>query len=385
MTHHYRSGDSWARELALCCAAILVLAGCKGEVPTAAPGSGTTTDAQPGDSTSTAPDTLRRLVILNNGDSPFWDACRYGMNDAQRNLKLGEAGFKAVMEVNDGTPEGQLNFLRQFGSQSDIAAVGISATDAQNAAIAEEMRKLQQKGVKVITIDSDVDRDTLRDARIAFVGTDNYAAGRELGICAKHLLPTGGEYVTFVGRTGAQNAIERVAGFAEGAGQKFKALDNMGDETDRTRARENVRNAVQNHPGLNLLVGIWSYNAPAIVDAVKALGKRDEMTIVTFDAEQAAVQHMGDGMIDAMMVQNPYAMGFQGVRLMKALVENDEAVLDEMLPRREQPGGDVYDTGLRVVVPVDSPLKPEMFGKSTEFYTLDKFKQWLDEYGLEGS
>src|SRR5438128_2076804 len=78
-----------------------------------------------------------------------------------------------------------------------------------------------------------------------------------------------GEYVTFVGMTGAQNAKERVGGFADGAGSKFKALDNMGDETDRTKARDNVRNAIRNHDNLNVLVGIWSYNAPAIVDVVK--------------------------------------------------------------------------------------------------------------------
>src|SRR5205807_1309982 len=121
-----------------------------------------------------------------------------------------------------------------------------------------------------------------------------------------------------------------------GVGPKFKAKDNMGDDNDRTRAKENVRNAMNNHPNLNCLVGIWSYNAPAIADVVKEKNARDRFSIVAFDAEPNAIEAMGEGLIDAMVVQNPYEMGFQGVRMLKALVENDQAILKQMLPNQGQ-------------------------------------------------
>jgi ribose transport system substrate-binding protein len=327
----------------------------------------------------------KRIIILINGNSPFWDACRVGLQEAEKDLKLSDAGLQAVLEVNDGTPQGQLNKLRQFATQGDVVAVGVSAIDAANAAIADQMKELKSKGVHVITIDSDLDRDRFRDARFAFVGTDNLAGGIELGRCAKNLRPEGGEYVTFVGRTGAQNAIERVNGFKKGAGDKFKALDNMGDENDRTRARENVRNALTNHRNLNVLVGIWSYNAPAIVDVVRQEKARDRVTVVAFDAEPGAVDEMGKGMIDAMVVQNPYEMGYQGVRLMKALYQDDKDTIKKMLPRQGEKDGDLYDTGLKVVVPDDSKLKADMFDKKTQFLKLSQFKEWLAKYKLTGS
>jgi ribose transport system substrate-binding protein len=328
----------------------------------------------------------KRIIILINGNSPFWDTCRAGLQEAEKDLHLKEAGLTAILEVNDGTPQGQLDKLRQFASQRDVAAVGVSAIDAANAAIADQMRQLKQKGVHVITIDSDVDRDKMRDARFAFIGTDNLAGGRELGKCARGLCPEGGEYVTFVGRVNAQNAIERVKGFKEGAGEKFKSLDNMGDLNDRTRAKDNVRNAIRNHPNLKVLVGIWSYNAPAIAEVVKEMGKRGDYRIIAFDAEPNAIQEMSKGMIDAMVVQNPYQMGYQGVRLMKALVQNDQPTIQEMLPNQDKPDGDIYDTGLKVVVPDgDTPLKAEMFEKKTEFLRLSDFSKWLAKYGLRGS
>ncbi|HLJ97646.1 MAG TPA: substrate-binding domain-containing protein [Gemmataceae bacterium] len=328
----------------------------------------------------------RRIIIMTNGNSPFWDACRVGLQEAEKNLGLNKAGFRAILEVNDGTPQGQIDKLRQFASQSDIVALGISPCDAANLAVAELMRDLKKRGVHVVTIDSDMDRETLRDTRFAFIGTDNLAGGRELGKCAKNLRPEGGEYVTFVGRTGAQNAIDRVEGVRQGAGDKFKALDNMADETDLTRARENVRNAIRNHPKLNTLVGIWSYNAPAIADVVKEMNNRKQFTIVTFDAEPLAIRQMGEGLIDAMVVQNPYQMGYQGVRLLKALVEKDQGIVKEMFPNLGKTDGDIYDTGIKVVVPDEgSALKPEMFDKKTEFLKLSDFQRWLKKYDLTGS
>src|SRR5262245_64506259 len=93
----------------------------------------------------------KRIIILNNGDSPFWDACRAGLQEAEKDLKLKEAGLRAVFESNDATPQGQIDKLRQFASQSDIAAVGVSAIDGDNVAIADQMRALRKKGVHVIT------------------------------------------------------------------------------------------------------------------------------------------------------------------------------------------------------------------------------------------
>jgi ribose transport system substrate-binding protein len=357
----------------------IALTGCGGETTAgkSAPGTGGSQQAGAGE---------KRIIILTNGDSPFWDAARAGVKDAEAKLELGKAGLRAVVEANDGTDHGQIDKLRQFGTQTDIVAVGVSVNTAGNVAIVDEMRELHKKGIPIVTIDSDVDRTKHRDARFAFIGTDNLAGGRELGKCARYLRPEGGEYVTFVGITGAQNARERVGGVAEGAGPKFKALDNMGDDNDRTKARENVRNAISNHPNLNVLIGIWSYNAPAIVDVVREKMARDRFKVVAFDAEPGAITAVGDGMIDALVVQNPYEMGYRGVELMKALVQKDQKTISALLPNEGKPDGDLYDTGIKVVVPDEgSPLKADLFDKKTQFLKLSEFRAWLKKYNLTQS
>lgn len=330
----------------------------------------------------------RRIILLNNTDSPFWDAARAGIDKAAEDLKLKEAGFTASMDTNNGTDEGQIEKLRQYGTQADIAAVIISPTSATNPAVVGELQKLKDKGVIIGTFDSDFD-EKFHSVREFYVGTDNIQGGKVLGTAAKNLRPDGGEYVQFVGLDSQQNAYQRMDGFTSAVGDKFVQKGRRIDDTDRTRARDNVRDSIDQNPNLNVLVGIWSYNAPAIVDIVTEKKVRAKFTIVTFDAEQLAIEQMGAGLIDAMVVQNPFGMGYDSVKYAFAKLQGDKVTMTELFPNMNEPGGNIRDTGLKVIVPDSgTTLTPAMFqdfGPGVRFLTLKEFRAWLAEYKLTSS
>jgi ribose transport system substrate-binding protein len=364
---------------------VVMLAGCSKPSKEAAP---TASTDQP------APQPTRggkRFLFLTNGDDPFWDACNAGLLEGAKQQGLEAKGLRVVMEKNNGTAQGQIEKLRQFASQSDVAGVAISVIQAENAAIVEEMKNLAAKGVHVITVDGDVNREKFRDARPYYIGTDNIVGGRLLGTAARQILAarnkSAGGYVQFAGFTDNDNARARMNGFKEAVGEGFSELDRMSDEMDLSKARDNVRSAIVNHPNLVALVGIWAYDAPAIAEVVAERGVRDRTTIVTFDAQAAALEHMAGGRIDAMVVQNPFEMGIQTVRLLTALHAGDQSTVKEMFPDAGTPGGDIYTTGLRLIVPdEDSALKPEdAGGPGVEFLPLSKFREWLGRYGLSSS
>lgn len=366
--------------LSLC--AVGLLAGCNESTATSGNGA-----ARPG--------SMKRIVLLINTPSPYWETGRKGMELAAKDLKLADAGYETVFQVNDGTEQGQIDYLRQLGTQSDIAAIAISPVKANNLAIVEEMRKLQKKGVHVVCMDGDVDRAKYRDAREAYIGTDNLLAGQVLGTAAKKLLDarkaSKGGYVDFVGYTTAQNAIDRMSGIKDTLGEAYPEKDRMEDHTDLSLAKENVRTALQNNPDLQALVGIWSYNAPAIADVVEHeyASRRPTLTIATFDGEAGAIDQMGKGNIDVMVVQNPYDICNQAVRLLYAMVKNDSATIDKMLPNKGKPDGDIYGTAIRVVAPEGkTPVTADLFkkyGDVVHYFTLPEFKGWLSERGLTGS
>lgn len=329
-----------------------------------------------------------RIIILTNVPDPFWDTCEAGANAAAREFQLAEGGYSVTVEQNTRGVQGQINRLREWAGDPTIAGVAISITEPDNTSLVDAMKALGDRGIKVITIDSDVNRENaaFREVRYGYIGTDNVMAGRELGKAAHALLPDGGKFATFVGVKTQANAIDRDRGFKEGAGPTFEQTDFLGDGVDQQKARQNVRDALARDSGLQLLVGLWAYNPPAIADVVAEQKLNNEIAVVGFDAAPLALAAMKDGRIDALLVQDPYQMGYLGVKTLKALLDDDSGMLGEVFPGYgSSDDGDVYLTGLKVVVPSGSPLTEDLFLDDTEFLTLEEFQAWLAENNLTGS
>jgi ribose transport system substrate-binding protein len=353
---------------------LLACAGCGdggsggGATPTGTPGPGGATSAGSGGSGP-------RLIFITNGTSDWWNAVEKGMND-------GAAEFHAQAEMRrnvDGNPSGQIRLLEDVLSMPDVKGVAVSVMEKDSPGIADKMKELARSGKVVIAIDSDGQPETRR----AYIGTLNRKAGEVTGRVAKMLRPRGGKVVAFVGTAAAANAQERREGFFAGAGEGFRvdanrdALEVFEDGTDMPKAQVNVQTAISKYPDASVFLGIWSYNAHYIAEEVAKFPEvRKKSTIVTFDLDELAVADVAGRKIDATVCQNPYEMGYRGVRLLKAYLDNDKKTIDEMLPG----GTDIIDTGVRVVVPKgDSPVTGD------NVIDIDTMKKWLQSKGLKST
>jgi len=308
-------------------------------------------------------------MFISNSNADWWNAVEKGMRDGGEKF-----GAQVELRRNEGQPEGQIRLLEDALSLPDVKGVAVSVLEAESPGIADKMRDLQKAGKIVIAIDS----DGQSDARRAYIGTNNRKAGAVAGQAAATLRPAGGTVAVFVGVASAANAIERREGFFQGAGSKFTQVEVFEDGGDRSgRAQTNVQTAISKYPDLGVFLGLWSYNAPRIAEEVsKFPDLRKKTTVVTFDLDEQAVGMLEETKIDATVCQNPYEMGYLGVRLLKALVENDEKTVGEMLPK----GTDIIDTGVRVIVPTkESPVKGE------NVLDVQEMKAWLESKGLKSS
>jgi ribose transport system substrate-binding protein len=332
---------------------------------------------------------LKRIVILTNGPDPFWDTCESGAKAAEQELALKEQGFVVDFQRGDFTDKKQIDMLKQYVIASDVVGVGISVFNPDSRNLMSELKALRDKGVAVVTIDSDVNRDKYRDVRFGYLGTDNVVGGRELGRAAAAISPEGGKYAFFVGDLGQSNAVERMAGFVEGveSNGNFTELTRLSDGGDRTKARKNVEDLLNQEPDCDMLVGIWAYNTPQIINVVQDRKIRDKTAVVCFDAAEDSIRGMGEGDVDVMVVQNPYQMGFEGVQLLHALVTDDQSTIKKMYPQHAlEADRDIYRTELRVVAPdEDSRLNEALFDDSTILFKHSDFKEWLKERGLISS
>ena len=264
-------------------------------------------------STASAQSKSLDLAFLTNNASDFWTIARAGCDQAQKEVPNIKVEFKIPA---DGTAAEQTRIF------DDLLVKGVNGIALSPVDPANQTAMIDKGAAKALIVTQD--SDAPKSQRSFYGGTDNVAAGRQAGELIKKAVPNGGSIMLFVGKRDAQNAKERIQGVEETLkGTNIKILDVRTDDTDRVRAKQNVADTLVKNPDIACLVGLWSYNGPAILNAVKDANKIGKVKIVTFDEENDTLQGVKDGAIEATVVQNPYEFGRQAVTLMAKKLRNE--------------------------------------------------------------
>jgi ribose transport system substrate-binding protein len=264
------------------------------------------------------PDETVRLGFVSNNTADFWTIAEAGCDAAAEEFNC-DVAFRRPAAATAQEQQQIIDSMLVTG----ISGIAISPNDPANWT--EYLNEVARQ-VHLITQDSDAPESD----RLCYVGTDNYQAGREAGKLIKEALPEGGEVMLFVGKLDAQNARDRKRGIEdeiEGAG--ITIVDTLTDEADRAKAIANAENALVAYPDLDCMTGLWAYNGPAILTAVRDSGRLGDIKIVAFDEEDATLQGVKDGHIVGTIVQQPYQFGYLSVQLLAQLARGDRSMLPE--------------------------------------------------------
>lgn len=259
----------------------------------------------------------KRFAFVTNNASDFWTIARKGTEKADAELDNVTVEFKIPA---DGTAAEQKRIIDDLLSKG-VEGIAISPVDPKNqVALINDVAKQ----AVIFTQDSDAPDSN----RAAYVGTDNVAAGRQAGNLIKEALPEGGKIMLFVGQLDARNAQDRTQGIKEALqGSNINIIDTRTDDTDRVRAKSNVSDTLVKYSDVKALVGLWSYNGPAILNAVKEAGKTNQVKIIAFDEEDETLAGIKDGSIYATVVQQPFEFGYQAIKLMAQYVGGDKSAI----------------------------------------------------------
>lgn len=271
-----------------------------------------------------------RVAFVTNNVSDFWKIAEAG-------IKKGEAEFNAVCDIKmptQGTAAEQKVILEDLVTKG-VSGIAISPVNPDSQT--DVLNKAAAKA-NLICMDSDAPKSN----RLCYVGTSNVDAGKTAGEQILKAIPNGGKIMIFVGTLDAQNAADRYKGIQEvlKKNPKYQILGVMTDDANHTKARANVEDTLVKHADVACLVGLWSYNGPAIVNAVNAAGKAKKIQIVCFDEQDDTLKGVKDGAIYATVVQKPFEFGYQSVKVLAALARGDKSVI---------PANKIVDTGVTVV------------------------------------
>ncbi len=260
----------------------------------------------------------KQLAFVVNASSDFWKLAEAGVKKAQGELGDGyELQFRYPAQGTAALQNALMDDLVAAGTD----AIMISSADPKNSI--DAFNKIAGQ-VPLFTTDSDAPQSN----RIAYLGSSNTLAGVQAGEEMVKVLPDGGKCMGFVGFLGADNAIERIAGFRQAIeGKGIELVDVRGDDVDFTRARTNVDDVLVANPEITCMVGFYSYNPPKIYEALQAAGKLGAITVVAFDEDPVTLGAVKEGSFAATVVQQPFEWGYQGMKLMAAYLEGDKSMV----------------------------------------------------------
>ena len=221
-----------------------------------------------------------------------------------------------------------------------VDGIAVAAIDPINqAGLFDEVAK------NSILITMDTDAPTTK--RQVYVGMDNYDAGWMCGELVKEAIPGGGEVVLFIGRLEQDNAKRRRQGVIDcllgrekdgsrydapgqsQVGAKYTVLATLTDQFDRAKGKANVEDMLTKHEGVDAMVGLFAYNPPLILEALKQAGRIGEVKVIGFDEDEVTLQGIRNDSVHGTVVQDPYEYGKRSIEILDALSKGDTSVIPE--------------------------------------------------------
>jgi ribose transport system substrate-binding protein len=269
-----------------------------------------------GTANGTAPKKLH-LAFVTNTKNDFWATVQHGCNSAVQILGNVDVDFRYF---TGSTVEEQQKILDDLVA-SGVDGIAVSPIDAE-----KQSAMLGQIAAKTLLVC--VDSDAPNSQRACFIGTDNVGAGAQAADLLKAALPQGGKIILFVGYPKAQNAKDRIQGLQSGlAGSNVEIVDTLEDDTKPELVQKNVQDALAKHPDAAGMVGLYSYDGPAILTALRAAGKAGQVKIVCFDDDSATLDGIAAGDIYGTVVQISTRIGCESVTRMDRYLGGDKSQL----------------------------------------------------------
>ena len=262
-------------------------------------------------------------VIAKAVNSDFWHNVNNGVLSAATEYNV---------TVTFEGPENEENYYAQNSLienavKNGADAIVLSAIDYNNSV--DTVNAAVREGVKVIAIDSDVNSDAVS----LFIGTDNIAAGKEAGKAAVDGFSADSEIIIGLVNYNANtdNGNQREKGFREyiGTVSNARIAASVTAESNEKSATAAAEKLLKQNPRINVIVGFNEWMTLGVGNAVKNLGLSKKVRSVGFDSNLISVGMLETGEMDALIVQNPFAIGYLGIEKAAALISG------ESLPSRE--------------------------------------------------
>ena len=269
-----------------------------------------------GGSTTGGKKKLTIAVIPKGTTHEFWKSIHAGSNKAATELSAQGTEIEVIWKgpLREDDREQQIQVVEGFTTQG---VNGIVLAPLDNRALVRPVEEAKRAGVPTVIIDSALESDAI----VSFVATDNRKGGSLAADRMGQLLNGKGKVLVLRYAEGSASTTEREEGFINQLKQKFPDIELVSNDQYAGATRDTAKRASENL--LNRfgdeVQGIFTPNESATAGMLLALqdiGKAGKVSFVGFDASQAFIDALRADQVHGIVVQNPFNMGYLGVRTM---------------------------------------------------------------------
>jgi ribose transport system substrate-binding protein len=177
-------------------------------------------------------------------------------------------------------------------------------------------------GIEIVTLDSALNSDV----PVSFVATDNVEAGRKAGREIDKLVAPEARIAVISHIPGVATAIDREEGVRAELGERGpeQILGTYYSENDPNRAYEIVMRLVADYDDLGGIVALNENSTVGAGRALRDLGLAGEIALVGFDNSKEEIEFLENGVLNALVVQKPFNMGYLGIRTVMRVLRGEE-------------------------------------------------------------
>jgi ribose transport system substrate-binding protein len=251
---------------------------------------------------------IRIAVVPKAVGFDFWETVREGAECAASKSKDVKVSWDGVTAESDVT--GQITLLQNFITQG-VDGLVFAATDAK--ALNEVTKQARSKNIPVANIDSGTDP---RPPDVPLFATDNVAGAEKIvDVMAEELGPEGGKVALVAFNPGSQTNNERTEGFKKGLKKhpELELVAEQNSQSDFNKALNITQDILTANRDLKAVFGSAEPSALGAAAAVRRAGKKGEVKVYGWDAAPDELKAVREGAIEALIVQNPFNMGYKGV------------------------------------------------------------------------
>jgi ribose transport system substrate-binding protein len=240
-------------------------------------------------------------VILKGLDQEYFKLAESGAKQAFKDFDV-DGTFLAAPTQTD--TEKLINILEDTINKNPDALVVMPSTEAQIPVL----QRYKEKNIPVLLIDTDLKWNE----KTAYIGTDNYTAGKKAGEFLASKLSKGDKIAILEGVLGTEVSEQRVKGVKDIMKEKgIKIVASQAADFDRAKAVTATENILTSNPKIK---GIFAANDEMAMGALKASDSRNlDIPIVGIDGTSDALESISNGKLTATVAQKPYDMGYKGV------------------------------------------------------------------------